>query len=45
MSDVGTGEASRKPKVLVASFDGTAGYYDAMVRPQKTIYADREYRD
>jgi uncharacterized protein (DUF2235 family) len=30
MSDVGTGEASRKPKVLVASFDGTAGYYHAM---------------
>lgn len=29
MSDTGGSELSRKPKVLVASFDGTAGFYDA----------------
>ncbi|KAG1836357.1 hypothetical protein DFJ58DRAFT_818638 [Suillus subalutaceus] len=30
MSDADASEVSRKPKVLVASFDGTAGLYDAM---------------
>ncbi|KAG1818458.1 uncharacterized protein BJ212DRAFT_1446354 [Suillus subaureus] len=30
MSDADASELSRKPKVLVASFDGTAGLYDAM---------------
>lgn len=30
MSDAGGSEVSRKPKVLVATFDGTAGSYDAM---------------
>ncbi|KAG1748599.1 hypothetical protein EDB19DRAFT_1682574 [Suillus lakei] len=29
MSDAGESEVSRKPKVLVACFDGTAGLYDA----------------
>ncbi|KAG2151424.1 hypothetical protein DEU56DRAFT_777810 [Suillus clintonianus] len=29
MSDAGECEVSRKPKILIASFDGTAGFYDA----------------
>lgn len=29
MSDTGGSEMSRKPKILVANFDGTAGFYDS----------------
>ncbi|KAG0703790.1 hypothetical protein DFH29DRAFT_915099 [Suillus ampliporus] len=29
MSDAGESQVSRKPKILIATFDGTAGFYDA----------------
>lgn len=36
MSNPGGSQVSRKPKMLVACFDGTAGLYNAAVRLQKS---------